>query len=94
MKRDYQKRPATAARWWALAFLIFMVIGCAGPARQTVPEGAIPQTQAKRGDLQTRLMAQMASATLTGYQDYAVGPEDLLEILFYGQDDLNRETES
>ena len=34
----------------------------------------------------------MSSATLTGYQDYAVGPEDLLEILFYGQDDLNRET--
>jgi len=36
-------------------------------------------------------MAQVSRATLTGYQDYAVGPEDLLDVTCMEADDLNRE---
>lgn len=91
MKRDYQKRPATAARWWALALLIFIVVGCAGPGRQAVPEGVLSPAQSKQTILQEQLLAQIGKATLMDYQDYAVGPEDLLDIIFSEQNDLHRE---
>jgi polysaccharide export outer membrane protein len=41
--------------------------------------------------LQQQLMTQASQATLSSYKDYKVGPEDLLGIVIYGQDKLNRE---
>ncbi len=38
-----------------------------------------------------QLLAQANRGTLSGYKDYKVGPEDLLEVDFFGQDDLHRE---
>jgi polysaccharide export outer membrane protein len=35
-------------------------------------------------------MAQASQAELVNYKDYQVGPEDQLDIVVYGQDDLNR----
>lgn len=36
-------------------------------------------------------MVQMGQATLSGYKDYSVGPEDLLGIEFFGIDELGKE---
>ena len=41
--------------------------------------------------MQEQLLAQAGRATLTGYQDYAVGPEDLLTVGFLGANELDRE---
>ena len=41
-------------------------------------------------DLQNQLMTQASQAALVNYKDYQVGPEDQLDIVVYGQDDLNR----
>ena len=45
----------------------------------------------RKNPMQEQLMVQVGRATLTGYQDYAVGPEDLLDVTFMDADDLDRE---
>ena len=45
----------------------------------------------QRTDPNAQLLVQANQATLSGYKDYKVGPEDLLGVDFFGQDDLNRE---
>jgi polysaccharide export outer membrane protein len=49
------------------------------------------QSQAKQKALSEQLLAQMGRATLMDYKDYQVGPEDLLDVSFFGQDELQRE---
>ena len=49
------------------------------------------QAEAKKNKLQDQLLTQIGRVTLMGYHDYQVGPEDLLEISFFGQDDLSGE---
>lgn len=75
--------------------LILFVSGCAGAGsgKQVLTDHMISQIQAqpKKDNLQERLLAQVSQATLIGYRDYEVGPEDLLEISFFGLDDLYRE---
>jgi polysaccharide export outer membrane protein len=53
---------------------------------------ALSQRQAPNPnqDLQNQLMAQASQTALVNYKDYQVGPEDQLDIVVYGQDDLNR----
>jgi polysaccharide biosynthesis/export protein len=76
--------------WWTIIFLCIWASACAAPARQPAPEQMVSQVQAaaKKNKLQEQLLTQIGHATLTGYHDYQVGPEDLLEVTFFGQDDL------
>jgi polysaccharide export outer membrane protein len=50
------------------------------------------QNQAETTKRQQQFLSQLAKVTLADYRDYKVGPEDLLVIEFFGQEDLNRET--
>jgi polysaccharide biosynthesis/export protein len=70
-----------------------LVLGCGGPTRQVQPDQLRAQceTLSQKNSLQDKLLAQAGRATLADYRDYTVGPEDLLEIVFLGADDLNRE---
>ncbi len=77
-----------------LAMLLLATSGCApGPRLPAVPEqlSVQAQTQAQQDNLQQQLLAQMSRATLTSYQDYQIGPEDLLEVSFFGIEELQRE---
>ncbi|MDI6852065.1 MAG: polysaccharide biosynthesis/export family protein [Deltaproteobacteria bacterium] len=67
--------------------------GCGGSSQQAITAQAMTQRQAPNSssELQNKLMVQTTQASLAGYKDYQIGPEDLLEILFLGLDDLNRE---
>lgn len=82
---------------WILAGLLLgfssFLAGCAASTPQARPEQLASQLQAsqQKNPLQEKLLARMSQASLKDYQDYTVGPEDLLEISFFGQDDLNRE---
>ena len=69
------------------------LLGCGGPSRSGSPDqlAALQQIQAPKSDRNIQLMAQVNQTTLDSYKDYKVGPEDLLEVIFFGQDDLNRE---
>ena len=68
-------------------------LGCGGPAKSIPPEqlAALQSIKPVTNDPNAQLLVQANRATLTGYKDYKVGPEDLLEVDFFGQDDLNRE---
>lgn len=77
----------------ALLFGCGWLAGCGGPAIQTRPAQLAAQLQAReqKNPLQEQLMAQASRATLTGYRDYVVGPEDLLMVAFMEAKDLDRE---
>ena len=77
-----------------LCFLFLAVIGCASSSKQMTPEQMVSQvkTQAETSKRQQQFLSQLAKVTLADYRDYKVGPEDLLEVNFFGQDDLNRDT--
>ena len=79
--------------WWTIISLLILVNACAGPARQPSPDQmvSLAQTEAKKNKLQDQLLTQIGRVTLMGYHDYQVGPEDLLEISFFGQDEMNGE---
>jgi polysaccharide export outer membrane protein len=71
----------------------FNLLGCGGPSK-SIPPGqlaALQQIQTVKSDPSAQLLAQANRATLTGYKDYKVGPEDLLEVTFFGNDELGRE---
>jgi polysaccharide biosynthesis/export protein len=74
--------------------LLIAVWGCAiGPRPQATLEQMASQveSQAKQNNLQKQLLSQMSRAALTAYRDYQIGPEDLLEVSFFGLDELRRE---
>lgn len=75
-----------------LLFWSFWSAGCGG-SLQPRPQQLAAQLQAqeRKNPLQEQLLAQVGRATLAGYQDYTIGPEDLLEVAFFGVDDLDRE---
>jgi len=77
-----------------LCFLFLTVIGCASSPKQTSPERLVSlvQTQAETSKRQEQFLSQLAKVTIADYRDYQVGPEDLLGVDFFGQDDLNRDT--
>ena len=71
----------------------FYALGCGGASKPPPSEqlAALQQIQKPKPDPTVQLLAQANQATLSGYKDYKVGPEDLLEVDFFGQDDLHRE---
>lgn len=82
--------------WVWMAVLLWgsvWLAGCGGPAMQPQPAQLAAQLQAaeRKNPMQEQLMVQVSRAALTGYQDYAVGPEDLLDVTFMQADDLDRE---
>jgi polysaccharide export outer membrane protein len=79
-------------RFFSFVLLAAFLSGCAGHSARVQQEKVIAQVQSqgKKSELQEKLLAQMGKTELTGFKDYAVGPEDLLEVRVYGQDDLNR----
>jgi polysaccharide export outer membrane protein len=95
MKNTLDEFKLLRRTWVPMAVLICCcgwLTGCGGPAVQPGPQQlAQLQAQERKSPLQEQLLAQAGRATLTGYQDYAVGPEDLLTVGFLGADELNRE---
>jgi len=86
----------TATGWQKILLvmaLVGLVWGCGRATVQVQPEQMLAQIkqeeQQRRGE--QRLLAQASQQTLTDYTDYKVGPEDLLEMQIFGQDNLNRE---
>jgi polysaccharide biosynthesis/export protein len=68
-------------------------LGCGGAAKPSARDqlAVLQQTQIKKPDPTVQLLAQANQATLNRYKDYKVGSEDLLEVDFFGQEDLQRE---
>ena len=76
-----------------LCFCSGWLAGCGGSTLQPQPVQLAAQLQAqeRKNAMQEQLLARMGQATLKGYQDYAVGPEDLLRVVFLGAGELDRE---
>lgn len=86
----------TATIWQKMllaAALLGLVCGCGRSTVQLQPEQVLAQVE--RDALQRRgrqqLQAQASRTAVSHYTDYKVGPEDLLEIEVFGQDNLNRQ---
>jgi polysaccharide biosynthesis/export protein len=79
--------------WGATLLALFMLAGCASNESQRSSGELMSQVQAeaKKTTLQEQLLAQVNESTLRSYKDYKVGPEDLLEVTFFGMDELNRD---
>jgi polysaccharide biosynthesis/export protein len=70
-----------------------LMIGCGGPSQQVLMSQALSKMKAPdpNKELQQQLMVRASHTSLGNYKDYQVGPEDLLNIVIFGQDNLNRE---
>lgn len=80
--------------YWLIILISGLCLGgCGGGAKIHPPEQLVSQAQdkAKKQGLQEQLLAQVSRLTLANYKDYTAGPEDLLEVVFLGQDELYRE---
>lgn len=90
LKRYSLSRPCG---WVTIIFLLILVSACAGPSLQPSRDQMVSQVQAeaKKNRLQEQLLTQLGRVTLMSYHDYAVGPEDLLEISCFGQDEISGE---
>lgn len=79
---------------WTSVLVVFLALsllgGCGGSSQQVVTAQALSQMKAPNNNLQNQLMVQATHASLLSYKDYQVGPEDQLDIVVYGQDNLNR----
>lgn len=71
------------------------LLGCGGggSARPGSQDqlATLRQVQPPKSDPTPQILAQANQTTLNAYKDYKVGPEDLLEVNFFGQEDLFRE---
>ncbi len=71
--------------------LLSLVAGCATPAPMTQQQAMTRfDAQAKKKEINEQILSLGARSTVTGSQDYQVGPEDLLEVSVYGETDLSR----
>ena len=72
---------------WGLA------LGCGGAAVQLHPDQVLAQMEKNKTEEngRQRLLEQPIRTAPADYRDYAVGPEDLLEIQILGQKDLDRQ---
>jgi polysaccharide export outer membrane protein len=73
--------------------------GCGAPAPMRPPQLVLPAEKSGKEGLNQQLLAQLPKAAQAGAApqvsgkssaDYQVGPEDLLDIQVYGEDDLER----
>ena len=97
-EKDYLPYRKLGGRpWWFSSAFIFiglsLVFGCSGPSQQVIAAQALSKLQAPDPNkaLQQQLMVEASQAALVNYKDYQVGPEDQLDIVIFGQDNLNRE---
>ncbi len=70
-----------------------VVWGCGTAATGVPPQALVAQVESdsrSRQQLQQQLLAQAGASSLQSRRDYEVGPEDLLEVVVFGQDNLNR----
>jgi polysaccharide export outer membrane protein len=76
-----------------MAALAGLAPGCGGAQVQLQPEQMLAQVERHKmqHDNRQRLLAQASRTALANFTDYQVGPEDLLDIQIFGQDNLNRE---
>jgi polysaccharide export outer membrane protein len=77
---------------WMVGFIVILVwlIGCAAPSPSPQQQAlARLAVQEKKPDLDQLILVQGARLGQTS-QDYHLGPEDLLEITVYDQNDLTR----
>jgi polysaccharide export outer membrane protein len=85
----------TATVWQKMllaAALLGLVCGCGRAAVQLQPEQVLAQMEREASQRRGQQLQLQASRTaLASYTDYKVGPEDLLEMEIFGQDDLNRQ---
>jgi len=83
--------------WWGktllAAALLGLVCGCGRGTVQLQPEQMLSQVKQEQLQRQGQqnLLAQASRSSVADYTDYKVGPEDLLDIQIFGQDNLNRE---
>jgi len=90
-ERNYLAAPAPVGsfRLSAVALIFFglgLIWGCGGPSQQVLTAQAMSQMQAQKSkqDLQQQLIFQAPQSSLSSYKDYQVGPEDLIEVTFFG----------
>jgi polysaccharide export outer membrane protein len=87
--------PSGQSHWWFSVTLMWLglglLMGCSGPSQQVLTAQSMSQMKGHNNELQNQLMVQATQASLASYKDYHVGTEDLLAIMIYGQDNLNRE---
>ena len=76
-----------------MVFLALGLAGCtaSGSYGQQAQLLAHMESQQKNSQVQQHLLTQANQAVPTNYRDYRVGPEDLLEIQVFGQENLNRQ---
>ncbi len=85
------------SRWrWILLIIIALglLAGCGAPSRTVKPQEQVVaqvEAQAKKKAMQQRLLAQVPQTPVKAYQDYQVGPEDLLGVQFFNLEELNRD---
>jgi len=75
--------------------LLLLVSSACGPAMVADDQAKLlaqAESQKNKKSLQNQqLLTQVGRATFLSYKDYQVGPEDLLDVRVFGQDNLNRE---
>lgn len=83
----------TGISFFILVLSLLLLGGCGKPAMKYQTFQNIPQPHPAdvNKELQQQLMVQASQASLADYRDYKVGPEDLLVIEVYGQEELKRE---
>ena len=70
---------------------LFWLAGCASSGTLSPQQAAAQvQTRDQKDELNQQILTQGAAANLKTPRDYTVGPEDLLEIVVFGQKDLTR----
>lgn len=88
---------AVTPGWKIFACLVIglsLTSGCGGgSAQQDLTAQALSkmQSQKSRQKFQHQLLSQVPKTSLSSYRDYQVGPEDLIEVAFFGNDELGRE---
>jgi polysaccharide export outer membrane protein len=71
-----------------------LLAGCGAPSRTVKQQEQVVaqvEAQAKKKAMQQRLLTQVPQTPVKAYQDYQVGPEDLLGVQFFTLDELNRD---
>ena len=82
-------------RWMLLVFIALgLLAGCGAPSRTVKQQEQVVaqvEAQAKKKAMQQRLLTQVPQTPVKAYQDYQVGPEDLLGVQFFTLEELNRD---
>lgn len=77
--------------WWLIIMIsLGLVAGCAS-APPPQPQMVVQMESTKsKGSINQAILAQGTQTAAKTSRDYQIGPEDLLEINIYGQDDMER----